>query len=106
MKELTDDEVKAIAVGILQREIFTDRHINESCTVEQIFMPLIMLNKQLVDELKSDPPGIIYEHLSEAGPMAINGNPMFMSMHVASIKDAERIWQYYNRLTTAIEGVK
>lgn len=39
--------------------------------------------------------GLIYEFLSEAGPMALNGGPMFTSLRLLNIEDTNKMFSYY-----------
>ena len=39
--------------------------------------------------------GMLYEDYSKAGPMAINGYPMFMSCKILSIEDTKRFREMY-----------
>jgi hypothetical protein len=39
--------------------------------------------------------GLIYEFLSEAGPMGLNGGPMFMSLRLLNKEDAEKMFSFY-----------
>jgi hypothetical protein len=41
--------------------------------------------------------GIVYEYLSEAGPMAINGKPTFLSMKLMNKEDSKKLWEFYEQ---------
>jgi hypothetical protein len=47
-------------------------------------------------EVKLKSIGMIYEYLSKASPMALNGGPMFFSLNMLNIEDAEKVWSYYD----------
>jgi hypothetical protein len=41
--------------------------------------------------------GMIYEDYSKAGPLSVNGYPMFMSCKIVSIEDTERFLEKYKK---------
>jgi hypothetical protein len=50
-------------------------------------MVLSLMDQKDIDELKKDPPGLIFEYFSKAGPRSINGMPMFVSCQMLSKED-------------------
>jgi len=56
-----------------------------------------------LEELIENPPGIIYEYISEAGQMCVNGMPIFFSCKMISSEDAKRVLDYYFKITKAID---
>lgn len=49
--------------------------------------------------------GLIYEYMSEAGPMGLNGGPMFMSMRLLNKKDTEKMFSFYEEYKKLREEV-
>ena len=47
------------------------------------------------EQLKSI--GLVYEYLSEAGPMSVNGKPTFFSCRLLNIEDTKKMFEYYNQ---------
>lgn len=41
--------------------------------------------------------GMIYEYLSEASPMGLNGGPIFMSLRMLNKEDSTKVWEYYEK---------
>lgn len=41
--------------------------------------------------------GLVYEYLSEAGPMAVNGKPTFFSLRLLNKADTEKMFTYYEQ---------
>jgi hypothetical protein len=41
--------------------------------------------------------GMIYEYLSEASPMGLNGGPIFMSLRMFNKEDSKKVWEYYEK---------
>jgi len=39
--------------------------------------------------------GLIYEYLTEAGLMGLNGGPMFTSLRLLNKEDAEKMFSFY-----------
>jgi len=58
-----------------------------------VFMVLIFMGAKQRREMIKNPPGLIYEYLSEAGPRSINGMPSFFSMRMLSKADAEKVFR-------------
>lgn len=98
----TDDELREIAVGINSGTIFTDRHIKPE-EASMIFMPLLFMTNKQRAELKKDKPGLFFQHLSEAGPRAINGYPMFTSMHVLNQEETKRVFDMVAKLREVVK---
>lgn len=48
--------------------------------------------------------GMLYEDYSKAGPMAINGYPMFMSCKIVSIEDTKRFREMYKKYESIREN--
>jgi hypothetical protein len=124
-KSRTDDELKEIAKCLYHGSIFSDRHLgtHNQHMLPSIFMPLALgafpditwdmesregkiinlilcdlepeYNKRR-DKYKKD-IGFIYEYVKNAGPMAINGFPIFTSFNMLSKKDTDRMFLYYDK---------
>lgn len=104
-KSLTDEETKNLADDLYKGLIFTDRHVKNPQDVQRVFIPLVLLNQEQIEEIKTNPPGLIYEYMDRAGPMAINGMPMFLSLRMLNQEDAKKVLQKYNQIKEAIEKV-
>jgi hypothetical protein len=87
MKNRPIEEVKQIAQDMHHGLIFCDRFCNSSEEVAMVFMVLSLMDQKDIDELKKDPPGLIFEYFSKAGPRSINGMPMFVSCQMLSKED-------------------
>lgn len=95
----TDQELRQIAVDLIEGKIFCDRHLklkgeNERMLLS-VFMPL-SLWEDAVEWVKD--AGMIYEYLSEALPRTINGYPMFTSCQKLTIEDTDKMFALYNEL--------
>lgn len=99
---MTDDEIKKLAEDMYKGLIFTDRHMSNREDIQMVFMPLALMDKELIEELRKNPPGMVYEYLDKAGPMGINGMPMFLSLKMASIDDTKKIFERYFKIKEAV----
>lgn len=104
-KPLTDEEIKKLANDMYKGLIFSDRHIQNPDDMSRVFMPLVLLEKEQTEELKVNDPGMIYEYIDKAGPMAINGMPMFCSFRFLSQEDAKKVMEKYLQIKDAIEKI-
>ena len=119
-KYLSVDELKTVAKDLYNGLIFTDRHCEESILLS-VFMPLIFMgphggsssdtsgqrDSKIYDLLERDIEkkyyeefinniGMIYEYISQAGPMGINGKPTFMSCKFLTKEDTSKMFEYYD----------
>lgn len=98
---MSDEDLKKFVLDYCAGHIFTNLDMmgNEHLT-RVVFIPLAFLKKPYSPESVAQ-VGLVWEHMSEAGPRAINGLPTFMSvrfMHkddwsrarLAIIKEVER----------------
>jgi hypothetical protein len=60
-----------------------------------IFMP-VLLGAKIPGNL-----GMIMEYYDQAGPLCINGYPMFLSCRLVNKKDAKKIWSMVEKLKKA-----
>lgn len=84
-------ELKKIAVALFGGQIFTTFHIRagHEHLGKQIFMPALFLDDEAREKLHARKPHVFYEYLSEAGPLSINGYPIFTSMQMLVKEDWE-----------------
>lgn len=101
----TDEELKKIALDIYSDKIFSDRNCPDEHSVRTVFMPLALMNKEQMQELVDDKAAFIYEYLDKAGPMACNGMPMFLSFQYLTEDELEKVTDYYDKITAAVEGI-
>ncbi len=95
------EELKKLAVDYKESRIFTHLDIHNINDTSMVFMPIALMRKEDLEKLKASDPGLIYEHISEAGPRAINGMPMFMSFHSLNQEDTKRLFEMVGKLQAA-----
>jgi hypothetical protein len=104
-RPMTDDEIKTLAEDMYKGLVFTDRQLSTADELPMVFIPLALAGKELIEELQKIPPGMIYEYIEEAGPMGVNGMPMFTSFKVASVEDTRKIFEHYHKIKEAVARV-
>ncbi len=107
MKKLTDDEINALAGDIYRDRVFTSDHLRQGDLemLPVIFMPLVFADKKIIEKLRKDAPGMIYEHISEAGPRSVNGYPTFFSLHIVSQEDTKKVWEKFEQIKKSVGEV-
>jgi hypothetical protein len=103
----TDEDLKKIAVDLKEGRIFTDRHIQkeDGRMLSMVFMPIALGAFENVSKEDLENIGLIYEHLSEAGPRSCNGYPGSFSMHLLNRDDTARMFEWYDKLVEAEKTV-
>jgi hypothetical protein len=91
---LSDDELREFVNDFTSGLIFSNVHFRsaeeEKSLLGSVFMPLVFgaLSRYSVEEIQNI--GLMYEHINKAGPMAINGYPIFFSMRLMHKDDWDR----------------
>ncbi len=94
--ELTDEQLKQLAIDIHAGNVYTDMHIQDMSDLPSVFTPIILgaFNGETKESLKE--LGMVYEYLDKAGPRSINGLPSFFSMKVLSIEQANKVKAFHD----------
>lgn len=104
-KPMTDKEVKQLAEDMFKGLVFTDRHIRVKEELLSVFMALVLMSEEQMEDIRKNPPGMIYEYMEKAGPRAINGNPTFLSFRMIGKDDAKKVLERYNKIIEAVGEV-
>lgn len=94
---LTDQELKTLAVDIHNRKVFTDLHLREDHKmIGSVFMPVGLgaFEEWTKEDIMTI--GLVYEYLDKAGPMSVNGYPTFYSMKIISSEQMEKVWEFHD----------
>lgn len=106
----TPEELKKLAIDIRAGKIWTDRDGVESFRA-MIALSGEELHKKLVEAMAPKEIdgqtyyGMMYEYLDKAGPLAINGMPMFLSFAYMTAEELHQVVQIMNKLQAAEEAV-
>ena len=79
-----DIDLKALALDIHKGLVFGSWSLpkEDPTIIKMVFMVLALGDDKLFDSLKKHEVVHVYEYMSKAGPRSINGYPMFLSMHM------------------------
>ena len=101
----TEEELKQLALDISEGKVFTDRHLSDVRDLSAVLMPLAFLDEAGIEKLKADDPGMVYEYMDKAGPMAVNDMPCFFSMRLLSRDEAKKVGEYYRELKASKDPI-
>ena len=98
---MNDKEIKQLAVDIFENRVFGTwcMHRNDACFVGSVFLP-IALGAEVGKDVEH-----VYEYLSEAGTMGINGYPTFFSCRLLRKVDWEKLKPLLTKLKEAKDKV-
>lgn len=104
---MTPDEIKQLATDTFKEKVFYSTMIREieGHLINSIFMPIVFMDKNQIDQLKKDKVAAFYEYMSEAGPRVINGYPIFASMKTITVEDLAKVQEIVAKLTEATDAV-
>ena len=105
MNNLSDAEIKQLAVDFHHGKIFCDRHIANVYDIPMVFMILSLMDDKARKTFVADNPGLLYEYLEAAGPRSINGMPIFLSMRMLSQEDTDKLFKLVGKLRAAEKAV-
>jgi len=101
----TEQELKEIALDIHAGRIFTDRNCQKPDDIRGVFMPLALMEKKQLKDLQKQNPVMFFEYLKDAGPMAVNGMPIFMSFRFLNKEEFAKVAEYFKKITEAIDKI-
>jgi len=86
---MDDKEKKLLATDIVEGRVFGTWQMGEADNhlIPSIFMPLGLASKEVLKSMTDDKITQVYEYMDKAGPRAINGFPIFFSMHMINEDD-------------------
>ena len=100
----TDNELKQIAVDLFDGKIFTDRHCRSEREVTSSFMIISLGGLSKMSKKRREDIGMIYEYLSDAAPVSMNGNPVFFSMRILTKNETKKMFEFYENYKTLKES--
>lgn len=83
------EKLRTFIKEVRSGSIFLSLYLNNPKDIPMVFMPLALggLSNHSESYIKSI--GAVWEYYSKAGPMSINGMPMFMSCHLIHQEDVK-----------------
>lgn len=98
-ERLSYSELKQIAVDLAEGKIYSNLHLGKhnEHLLPNVFMVMLFLDEKSREDMKEKDIIFIYEYMSQAGPMAINSCPIFMSMRMMGKEDFHDMWIEYER---------
>jgi hypothetical protein len=100
----TDEELKTIAKDLYAGKIFSDRHLSGPHEISMVFMILAFLDAEHIKKMQDDNIDFIYEYLDQAGPMAVNGKPTFLSARMLNKDETTKMFDYYKKIKDAVDS--
>ncbi len=90
---MTEKQLKQLAIDIVERKVFGTFQMSENDMnhLQIVFMPFIALNEEQRQKMNDDKIIHVYEYYDKAGPRAVNGMPIFMSMLSINEDDWKKI---------------
>ena len=102
---LSEEDVRNLALALFHGEIFTDRHCKTPDEVLSVFAVLALADEALLKDIGEDKPGMVYEYLEKACPLSVNGLPVFLSCNFLSQDDTRQVHSLLRRLSQAEERI-
>lgn len=86
----SDEVLKQFVNDFVKDKLFTDKHLKRVDEIMTVFLPLRLgaFVSRARHELSN--VGVMYQHLSEAGPGAVDGLPCFLEIKLLNKADWER----------------
>ena len=84
---MSDEELRAFVDDFVSGWVFTDRHVRDPNVLASVFMPLVFGALADWSDTGRNRIGLIWEYMSKAGPMCVNGYPTFFSMRLMNVED-------------------
>jgi hypothetical protein len=104
----TEGELKKIARDLLQGKIFCLWHLppGDLHAMESTFMVLALMERDMIEVLIENwgKAPLIYEYIDRAGPLAINGNPIFTSCKWIHTDQVARFTEIYESMKAALDA--
>jgi hypothetical protein len=87
----SDEELETLAWDIVGGKVFGSWDVPEGESPQMCFLPMMLMSRKQIDEMKRHDIAQWYEYLSQAGPRGVNGMPMFMSVKLLNRQDTAKL---------------
>ncbi len=102
---LSKTEIATIAKNLVNNSWFSSRAIRGGLSLSCVFLPLAFLGREEIDARNDQGVGMVIAPMSDAGPMAVNGYPIFSTARLIGIEDADLILERYHKLVAVLNSV-
>lgn len=103
----TDEEIKTIALGLIDGSLFCDRQIRpqeRDMMMQMVFMPLIFLGETEIKHMVDNEADMLYSEMKDAMPTGINGYPCFGSFRWLDRSDTAKVLDKYQKIKAAMDA--
>jgi len=101
----SDEELKRLAIDVHAGRIFTNLDVPDGMTLDLVFPGLIFLDDEQRQKLRDEKPYLLFEYMTKAGPMSINGFPTFTSFQWLRMEETEKLLDYVMKIDAAIKEI-
>jgi len=99
LKDRTDEELKQLAVDIIEGKFFSTIGMPESDfdLLAMIFMPLALMDEETVNRIEERDPVIFYADMSKRLSRSISGYPIFGEVGFIFRSELEKFATFYDQ---------
>lgn len=101
----SDADLRALARDISEYRIVVSTMVPDDL-IPSVFMPLSFMSREDFDKLLARDVVMFFEYVDKAGPVAVNGFPMFMSMQMLTGDEVRRMIPFAHEYEAAIAAFK
>lgn len=105
VNRLSEEEIKRLALDIYRDKVFLSSMIDHSKDYMTVFIPLVFGAWENLTRNGHEHLGVFYEYYDRAGPMSINGFPMFFSFKVLHREDCDLVDEAIREIKAAVENI-
>lgn len=98
----TDDELKKLAMELVQNQIFMSDQLRRPDDLTMVFIPLLMLSEEQIEQLKKEEVVHFYAYNKDALPRSVNGYPCFMTAHTLNREEYRKVYEYEGKIRAAM----
>lgn len=102
---LTDEAINQLAQDVYAGRVFGTWNIENPHDTGMVFMVLALMDTIARKKMVRDGIVHLWEHMSKAGPRAINGMPCFFSAHELNAEDTERLNTRLQKIKKAMDAI-
>ena len=91
---MNEDELKILAMDIVEGKVFTDRFLNDISELPMVFQVLKLMSKDSLIELEELEPQLFYEYYGKGLVRSINEFPCFLTFHFLNKFEATMLFSF------------